>query len=98
MLGSRSKRSFFDYPHFQERGFFEEVCHPDAGTHLYPGMYFKMSGTPLCIRMAAPLLGEHNEYVYKQLLGISDEEYEMLEQEGHIGMDYPADVHAPFQL
>ena len=33
-------------------------------------------------------LGEHNEYVYKQVIGVSDEEYQELEQERHIGMDY----------
>jgi crotonobetainyl-CoA:carnitine CoA-transferase CaiB-like acyl-CoA transferase len=37
-------------------------------------------------------LGEHNEYVYKQLLKVSDDEYMELEQEGHIGMDYAPEV------
>ena len=29
--------SFAD-PHLKERGFFEELTHPEAGTHLYPGI------------------------------------------------------------
>jgi crotonobetainyl-CoA:carnitine CoA-transferase CaiB-like acyl-CoA transferase len=33
-------------------------------------------------------LGEHNEYVYKQILDISDEEYADLEAEGHIRTEY----------
>jgi len=37
-------------------------------------------------------MGEHNEYVYKQILGVSDEEYAELEREGHIGMDLVPDL------
>jgi benzylsuccinate CoA-transferase BbsF subunit len=37
-------------------------------------------------------LGEHNEYIYKELLGYSDEEYRELEAEGHIGTDYAPDI------
>jgi crotonobetainyl-CoA:carnitine CoA-transferase CaiB-like acyl-CoA transferase len=37
-------------------------------------------------------LGEHNEYVYKQVLKVSDEEYAELEKEGHIGMDYVPEI------
>lgn len=30
----------------------------------------------------SPCLGQHNGYVYKELLGISDEEYDILQNEG----------------
>jgi thiamine monophosphate synthase len=33
-------------------------------------------------------LGEHNEYVYKEVIGVSGEEYAELEKAGHIGMDF----------
>jgi hypothetical protein len=33
-------------------------------------------------------LGEHNEYVYKEVIGVSDEEYAELEKAGHIAMDF----------
>ena len=82
------ERQFFQDPHLEERGFFERVTHEDCGTHLYPGMPWKMSKSPLSIRRPPCRLGEHNEYVYKQLLGFSDQEYAELEKEGHIGMDY----------
>jgi hypothetical protein len=32
-------------------------------------------------------LGEHNPYVYKEVMGVSDVEYSRLEAEEHIGMD-----------
>jgi crotonobetainyl-CoA:carnitine CoA-transferase CaiB-like acyl-CoA transferase len=76
----------------KERGFFEEITHPECGTHLYPGLHYRMSNIPNHIRSAAPLLGEHNEYVYKQVIGVSDEEYAELEREGHIGMDFVPDL------
>lgn len=79
-------------PQLNDRGFFEEVTHPEAGTHRYPGMLWKLSETPGRIHRHAPLLGQDNEYVYKTLLGTSDEEYMELEKEGHIGTEYPPEV------
>ena len=35
-----------------------------------------------------PGLGEHNEYVYREILGVSAEEYERLIAEGEIGTEY----------
>jgi len=79
-------------PHLKERRFFEELTHEDCGTHLYPGLGWRMSKTPNHLRLPPVRLGEHNEYVYKQLLKVSDEEYTELEKEGHIGMDYVPEI------
>jgi len=79
-------------PHLKERGFFEELTHEECGTHLYPGLGFRMSRVPNKLRLPPVRLGEHNEYVYKQVLKVSDEEYAELEKEGHIGMDYVPEV------
>ncbi len=79
-------------PHLKERGYFEKVTHPETGTHLWPGMFFQLSETPLNIRRYTPRLGEDNEYVYKALLGYSEAEYKRLEAAGHIGMDYAPHV------
>jgi len=54
-------------PHFEERGAFEEIDHPETGPLKYPGRPFIMSETPWKIRSAAPLLGQHNEEIYNQL-------------------------------
>jgi len=80
-------RDAYNDPHLKDRGFFQEITHPDCGTHLYPGIMWKMSKTPNAIRTPPCCLGEHNEYVYKEILGISDDEYTMLEKEGHIGTE-----------
>ncbi|MEE8443692.1 MAG: CoA transferase [Dehalococcoidia bacterium] len=47
----------YDCPHLGERGFFEELTGPDTGTHKYPGIIFKMSGTPNRLRRHAVGLG-----------------------------------------
>ncbi len=85
-------RDAYNDPHLKERGFFEEVTHEDVGTYLHPGMLWKMSRTPLGVRTPPCRLGEHNEYIYKEVIGISDEEYVELEKEGHIGMDYIPEI------
>ncbi|MCH7999670.1 MAG: CoA transferase, partial [Chloroflexi bacterium] len=40
----------------------------------YDGPPLKLSATPGKLRSPAPLLGEHTEYVCKEILGLSDEE------------------------
>jgi crotonobetainyl-CoA:carnitine CoA-transferase CaiB-like acyl-CoA transferase len=71
----------------QARGFFEEVTHPDAGTHAQIGMPWKMSETPVHIRLPAPGLGEHNDYVLGEVLGCSGEELQSLTDRDVIGVE-----------
>lgn len=82
----------FRDPHLSERDFFVELTQADAGTHRYPGADWKFSATPVQFRKAPVMLGEDNEYVYKHVLGYSDERYEELVAAGHITMEV---VEAP---
>jgi len=75
-------------PQLRARGFFENVTHPEAGTHVNPGMAWKMSRTPGEIRMPAPCFAQHNGYVFGELLGMSENEIIKLGKEGII-------AHAP---
>ena len=86
------QRDAYNDPHLKERGIFERVTQEDSGTHMYPGIPYKMSETPVGIRRGPVRLGEDNEYVYKTLLDFSDQEYADLEREGHIGMDFDPDL------
>ncbi|MBW2285627.1 MAG: CoA transferase, partial [Deltaproteobacteria bacterium] len=70
-------------PHYNERGFWVEVDHPQAGTFKYPGAPFKMTETPWQIRRPAPLLGQHNEDVLGGL-GYRKEDLVVLRQQGVI--------------
>ena len=82
----------FADPHIQSREFFREAYQEDCGTHLYPGPLYKMSETPLGIRRGPVRFGQDNEYVYRELLGYSAEEYAAFEAAGHIGTDYAEGV------
>ena len=54
------------------RGFFEEIEHPVAGTQVYPTAPYRFSKTPWA-GSSAPLLGEHNQEVYCDGLGYSEQ-------------------------
>jgi crotonobetainyl-CoA:carnitine CoA-transferase CaiB-like acyl-CoA transferase len=72
-----------DDPQYSTRGYFREIDHPAAGRFKYPGPPFRMSRTPPDVRRA-PLLGEHNEEVYVDMLGLSRSEFEELKESGVI--------------
>ena len=71
-------------PQLKHYQFFEEREHPVIGKiPFYHGPCFRLSGTPYEIGRAT-MIGEHNEYVYTKLLGLSDEEWAQLMAEGVI--------------
>ncbi len=70
-------------PHWQARGFWEEIDHPVTGKVTCPGAPFKMGETPWQVSRPAPLLGQHNEEVYAQL-GYSTEDLVRLKERGII--------------
>ena len=82
----------FSDPQLVSRGFFEQVTHPECGTHLYPGLGFKMANTPNSIRTPPCRLGEHNDFVYRELLGASDAQVDELSAKGRITMDYSPEL------
>jgi crotonobetainyl-CoA:carnitine CoA-transferase CaiB-like acyl-CoA transferase len=77
--------------HLRERDYWDEVKDPDAGDHLYPGRPMRLSKTPLGTRRATPTLGQDNEYVFGELLGMSAEEVAGLNKRGLIGSE-PTDA------
>lgn len=69
--------------HFTERGFLVDVDHPAAGRIRQPGAPFRMQdGWKL--RRPAPLLGQHNDDVYRHELGLTDAELTDLRAAGAI--------------
>lgn len=85
----QNEEDAFQCPQLEERGFFETLTSPEAGTHAYPGLIFKMANTPNHLRRHAVLLGEDNDYVYHGLLDLPEEQYQRLVDIGQIGKDYP---------
>ena len=76
-------------PHLKERGTFQLVERDLIGARHYPvptaPMHF--SETPLKIRNPAPFLGEHNEYVLGDLLGMSQGEIQSMFDDRVIGTE-----------
>ena len=76
-------RLLFD-DHLAARAFFPIVNSPIAGPGPIPGVVFRTSGDGARVRGYAPLLGEHNEYVYREILGLSEVQYEERVASGQI--------------
>jgi len=76
-------------PHLEQSGVWKKL----PATADYPATKFnappyRFSKSNVGLRTPPALFGEHNEYVYRDLLGVSDEEYERLTAQGHIAETY----------
>jgi formyl-CoA transferase len=65
-------------PHFAAREAIVAVPHPQFGTLRMQNVVPKLSATPGRIRRPSPALGQHNDDVYLELLGLPRERYEGL--------------------
>ena len=71
-------------PQHKARDYFVEVEHSILGKITQPGAPCKMAETPWQIMTPAPLLGEHNEEVFCNLMGYSKNDLVKLRQSGVI--------------
>jgi len=62
-------------PQLAARDHFGKLEHREIRRYHCDGPAFKLSKTPAQMKMPAPCLGEHNEYVLKEILGLSEEEF-----------------------
>ena len=60
-------------PHLKHRRFFHELDHPEVEKYNAPRPTILLSKAPYELQRA-PLMGEHNEVVLKEILGMSDDE------------------------
>jgi benzylsuccinate CoA-transferase BbsE subunit len=66
-----SPSEIVDSKHLAGRDYWVRVQHEDLGeSFIYPGAPYKLSETPWAQRGRAPHIGEHNEQVYGDLLGL----------------------------
>jgi len=74
----------FADPHYAARGDIVVVDDPTIGPVRMQGIYPRLSETPGSVRRGAPKLGEHNQEVYGDLLGLSADEIAELRRSGVI--------------
>lgn len=68
----------------RSREFWTTLEHPLHGDIEYPGGFGKFSGGECAVRRPAPLIGEHNDDVYGDELGLAPEAQEQLADHGVI--------------
>jgi succinyl-CoA:(S)-malate CoA-transferase subunit B len=74
----------FRDPHYAARGNIVRVEDARAGTLAVPNVMPRLTATPGAVDTLGPGLGQHNDEVYRQLLGMTDAELRTLESEGVI--------------
>jgi crotonobetainyl-CoA:carnitine CoA-transferase CaiB-like acyl-CoA transferase len=73
-------------PHVEARGWIRQLASRDVGT--YPHVSYAFQGLPQVWERGAPVLGEDNDYVYREVIGVDDDEYQRLVEAKVIVEDY----------
>ncbi|PLW69197.1 CaiB/BaiF CoA transferase family protein [Pseudohalioglobus lutimaris] len=71
--------------HLAARDFFVDMEHPELGRVRNMGAPFKLPASPGGPKTPAPLLGQHNQEVYAEILGLAAVQIDQLRREGAIG-------------
>lgn len=74
-------------PQMGDRCWFRQNGSVEQGWHSFPGRQWRWDGPEMPWRPIG-ILGDANEYVYRQILGLDDAEWQALCDEGHITRDY----------
>lgn len=70
------------HPYFQARGTLASVSHPVLGSLALYTSPIKLEATPGKIQRPAPCLGEDNQRIFRDLLGLAPDEIERLRADG----------------
>lgn len=83
--GVRDPRLLAEHPQLLGFGYYESSDHPVVGPRRIPALPFRFDDVERWSRGRAPLLGEHNSLVLREQLGLTEAEYDKLEETGVIG-------------
>jgi len=75
---SMSNKDLATNTHLNARGYLVQKEHPEVGKRIHAGIPWHMSGTPCEVQAAAPLRGQHTDYVLRDILGIPEAEVQRL--------------------
>lgn len=73
--------------HLQARAFWQILERPFSGPQPNPSPAYREGDRPYAIQRPAPTLGQHNDEVLKEILGLSDAEIAALAAKGIIGTE-----------
>ena len=62
------------FRHLEERGYWLQAPLPDGREVRVPGLFARLTETPMAVRRPAPRLGQHNDEVLGGMLGLSSQE------------------------
>jgi len=68
-------------PHLAHNGYYSELEHPKMGSISYPAHSIEFSNCEQKVKRS-PCLGEHTEQICKEVIGLSDREFETLFEAG----------------
>jgi len=75
-------RDLFEDAQLQHRGHFQYLDHPEMGPYASDRSEMNFSLTPGKLDRPAPLMGQHNEYVLRELIGVSEDDFQSLVSDG----------------
>ncbi len=75
-------KEVFEDPQVQHRGLRVDIPHPLGGKAPVVASPMRLSETPVEYRIAPPLLGQHNDEIYRGLLGKTEAELSKLKSAG----------------
>jgi benzylsuccinate CoA-transferase BbsF subunit len=78
----KNTADIYEDPQLRQRDLFWKMEHAEMGQFTHLGQSFELSATPAQPYSPSPLLGEHTEQICTGLLGMPDEEFIGLMQEG----------------
>ncbi|MFN8558139.1 MAG: CoA transferase [Dehalococcoidia bacterium] len=70
----QNQRDVANDPQLQHRGHSHWVDHLDIGVQLYDGPSYRLPKSPSALA-PVPVLGQDNEHVFRNIVGLSEEEY-----------------------
>jgi crotonobetainyl-CoA:carnitine CoA-transferase CaiB-like acyl-CoA transferase len=82
----------FDDPHLRARDFFRTQVQADIGAYTFVGPMWKLPETPVEFYQPPVAFGEHNDYVYREVLGYTEAEYEHFKELGFIATEYDPSI------
>lgn len=77
-------KDMLEDPHYRAREAIIRLAHPEFGDFPMQNVVPKLSGTPGEVRSMGPELGQHNDEIYRDLLGLGEDELGELTAAGTI--------------